>query len=212
MLNVIIFFLQTFGVMWAVMGAARMGKEALVSLSVLLPILANLFVLKQTTLLGWNVTCSDAFAIGSIFGLNLLQQAYGQEEAKRMIWISFFGMVFFALMSQVHLFYQPSSYDVNHTHFAALLGVAPRLLVASLMTFFIVQQLDVRLFRALKGIKYRMTLSLLVSQAFDTLLFSLLGLYGIVEELASIIIVSYLVKCSVILCTTVSRRMVQREI
>lgn len=211
-MNIVIFFLQTFGVIGAGIWAARMGKEALVSLCVLLSVFANFFVLKQTTLLGWNVTCSDAFAIGSIFGLNLLQQAYGQEVAKRTIWISFFGMVFFALMSQIHLLYLPSSYDVSHGHFAALLSVTPRLLVASLVTFFIVQQLDVRLFRMLAKVKFRMTISLLISQALDTVLFSLLGLYGVVEELGSIIVVSYLVKCAVILCTTFSTRMVQREI
>lgn len=213
-MNLAVFFLQTAAVVGAAYLAFRMGKEALIALCVLLAVLANFFVLKQISLLGFNVTCSDAFAIGNIFGLNLLQQGWGQELAKKTIWISFFAMLFFAVMSQIHLLFVPSNFDTSHTHFTALLGVAPRLLAASLLTFFIVQQADVKLYSMLKTIpwKRRIVISLLISQAFDTVLFSFLGLYGVVQEIGSIILVSYVVKCAVIFVTSLSTRMVRYEV
>ncbi len=177
-MNILFFFLQTLGVVGAAFWALRMGKEALVVLCVLLAVLANFFVLKQISLFGWNVTCSDAFAIGNLFGLNLLQKHHGQAIAKQTIWITFFGMLLFALMSQIHLLYLPSSYDTSHTHFAFLLSYTPRLLIASMLTFFVVQQIDVRLYPLLSSWKNQMTISLLISQGIDTALFSLLGLRG----------------------------------
>ena len=188
----------------------KLGKEALVALSVLLAIVANLFVLKQTTLFSFNVTCSDAFAIGSIFGLNLLQQKWGKPIAKKTIWISFFAMAFFVVVSQIHLLYTPSRFDESHGHFAYLLSYAPRILLASITAFFITQQLDVRLFGLLQKTplswKNRSTISLLISQAVDTSLFTFLGLYGVVQELGSIMGVSYVVKCAVIGLTALLTR------
>ena len=57
-----------------------------------------------------------------------------------------------------------------------------------------------------------MIATLLISQALDTILFSFLGLYGVVQELGSVIVVSYLVKCAVILLTSFSTRVVKYEV
>ena len=211
-MNELIFIVQTAAIVGALFWALKIGKEAVVTLCVLFSVLANFFVLKQMVLFGWNVTCSDAFAIGNIFGLNLLQQVFGKEAAKKTIWISFFGVVFFAVASQVHLAYIPSLYDTSHDHFSALLGWTPRLLFASLMTFFIVQQIDVKMFSFLQkrfakiSWQNRIMLCLFLSQALDTALFSLLGLYGIIQELGAMMIVSYLVKCTVIVLITAGSR------
>jgi hypothetical protein len=161
-------------------------------------------------LFGWNVTCSDAFAIGGIFGLNMLSQSYGRDAAKKTIWISFFGMIFYVVVSQIHLFFVPSPHDTSQGHFIYLLNTAPRLLIASLVTFFIVQQFDVRLYgffqKKLSKFSWqtRSTCCLVISQVLDTLLFSLLGLYGIINDLFSMMVVSYLVKCAVIALTSIA--------
>jgi uncharacterized integral membrane protein (TIGR00697 family) len=205
-MNELTFVLQVAVLVGALFWAARIGKEALISLSVLLSVLANFFVLKQMHLFGWNVTCSDAFAIGSIFGLNMLSQSFGKDVAKKTIWISFFGMIFYVAVSQIHLFFVPSPHDTSQDHFMYLLNTAPRLLIASLVTFFIVQQFDVwlyGLFQKRFSWQIRSTFCLFISQALDTVLFSLLGLYGIVSDLFSMMVVSYLVKCAVIALTSV---------
>ncbi len=209
-MNELIFVLQVAVLVGALFWAARMGKEALIALSCLLSVLANFFVLKQMHLFGWNVTCSDAFAIGGIFGLNMLTQSYGRDVAKKTIWISFFGMIFYVVVSQIHLFFVPSPHDTSQGHFIYLLNTAPRLLMASLMTFFIVQQFDVRLFGFFQtklskfSWQTRSTFCLFISQALDTVLFSLLGLYGIINDFASMMVVSYLVKSVVIALTSIA--------
>ncbi|MBH1988599.1 MAG: queuosine precursor transporter [Myxococcaceae bacterium] len=199
-MNEFVLLLQVAWVVGASIWAAGIGREALLVLISLQAIMANLLVLKQVYLFGLHVTCSDAFAIGSIFSLNLLQERFGLEESKRATWLCFGSMLFFALSTQIHLLYMPSKLDHMHPHYYALLMPAPRLFLASLTSFFVVQQLDIRFYQFLRqrwghwrwGV--RSTLSLLVSQLLDTCLFTLLGLYGSVDSLPQILLFSYLTK------------------
>lgn len=206
-MNEIIFFLHIILMVCIVFGALKMGKEALVSLTAILAVAANFFVLKQIVLFGWNVTCSDVFAVGSILSLNLLQEYFGKESAQHATWICFFMMIFFGIMSQFHLLYVPSVFDQTHHHYSALLSPTPRLLLASLFSFFLVQQIDVTFFGFLKrrftfiGWRLRNGTSLFVSQLLDTLFFSLFGLYGLVSSLASIILASFITKLLIIATT-----------
>lgn len=197
-MNETIFFIHIFLTLVFSLGALKLGKEALMTWVAIQALLANLFVIKQMMLCGREVTCSDVFAIGSIFGLNLLQEYFGKKEAQRAIWICFYLMIFFALASQIHLLYVPSAHDVSHASFSVILSPAPRLLLASLATFFIVQSIDIKIFQVLvpklKHFALRNALSLILSQLIDTVLFSILGLYGLVESIMDIMLVSFVLK------------------
>ncbi len=206
-MNEVLFLAHIFLVLGFVWGALRLGKEALTAWIALQAVFANFFVLKQTLLFNFNVTCSDVFAIGSIASLNLLQEYYGKETARKAIWISFFAMLFFAFTSQVHLLYAPSPSDTAHPAFESLLSVTPRLLFASLASFLIVQRTDVGLFSLLKRglprapLALRSGISLCATQLLDTVLFTYLGLYGLGFALTDIIILSFLLKLLIILFT-----------
>lgn len=182
----------------------RLGKEFLIAFLSLLAILMNLFVLKQMTLFGLDITCSDALAVGYLLGLNLIQEFFGRESARKMIWISFCTSIIFLLLSQIHLLYIPSTLDRTHLHYKTLLNPQMRLICASLASFLIIQFLDLRLFAYLrtrfnhKAFPLRSGITLLASETLDTLLFSTLGLAGMVTSLSSIILFSLLAKTLVI--------------
>lgn len=207
-MNEFIFFLQIVLIVGFVLGALRLGKEALIAWVAIQALIANLFVLKQITLFGLNVTASDAFAIGSLLGLNFLQEYFSREEANQATKICFFFMLFFALVSQLHLIYAPSSHDTTHSAFLTLLTLSPRLLIASMSVFFIVQQVDIRFFSFLKknlpsvSFAGRTAIALVFSQFLDTFLFSFAGLYGVVISIIDIITMSFLIKMIVIFCFT----------
>lgn len=183
------------------------GKTALVAWVAVLSLLTNLFVLKQIQLFYLNSTASEVFAIGNLLALNLIQEHYGQKEAKKAIWISFSCLTFFLISSQLHLFYEPSSYDQSQQAYAFLLLPAPRILFASLSTFMLVDQFDSYLYRHLRAQLPRLSfiwissMTIAMSQLLDTLLFSFLGLYGMVGALFEIIAISYIVKLLAIVCT-----------
>lgn len=188
--------------------ALKMGKGTLSAWVALQAVLANLFVLKQICFFGFHVTCSDVFAIGSIFGLNLLQEYFGKDAARKALWGCFFAMLFFVAMAQIHLFYAPSPWDTSQEAFEAILSSSPRLLLVSLGVFFLVQQIDVRLFGYLKErcpwipVAFRNGTSLVVTQFLDTVLFSILGLWDLVASLSDIIIISFCIKLAVIALMT----------
>ncbi|MFI5334373.1 MAG: queuosine precursor transporter [Chlamydiales bacterium] len=203
-MNELLFSFHIFLVLGFAWGALKLGREALISWIALQAILANLFVIKQIELFGLGVTCSDVYAIGSMLGLNLLQEYFGKESATRATWISFFLMIFFAIMSGAHLLYLPSARDTSHPSFLAVLSQTPRLLLASLCTFFVVQRVDVHLFHLFQkllphsSLALRTGITLTLSQLLDTALFSFLGLYGIVSSVGTLLLFSFLIKLLII--------------
>lgn len=207
-MNEILFFTQILLIVGFALAALKLGQTALTAWVVVQALIANLFVLKQITLLGFTVTSSDAFAIGNLLGLNFLQEYFGKEEASKATWICFLFMIFFTLVSQLHLLYQPSLHDITQPAYQAILSQSPRLLIASMTVFFIVQRFDIRFFGFLKtalperSFAFRAAIALVFSQFFDTVLFSFAGLYGIVESVLDIVLVSFLVKIAVIFCFT----------
>lgn len=207
-MNETLFFIQTLIIIGFAYGALKLGKSALTAWVAIQALIANIFVLKQISLFGFDVTASDAFAIGSLLGLNFLQEYFSKEDAKKAMWTCFFFMVFFTLISQLHLLYIPIPQDTTHSAFLTLLSPSPRFLIASMLVFFIVQQVDIRFFAFLKktfpkaSFVVRVTFALILSQFLDTVLFSFIGLYGIVFSVIDIILFSFGVKLLVILCFT----------
>lgn len=206
--NELIFLIHATLIGLAALGALALGRSALVAFVVVQCILANLFVLKQTTLFGFNATCADAFTIGATIGLNMLQEYFGKAITRKTIWLNFFLLVFYAAVSQIHLWYTPSSFDVTQNHFSALLGFMPRIVVASFTVYLIAQMVDYKLYGWLKKVwtsrflVLRNYASIAVSQLVDTILFSFLGLYGIVENIGEIILISYAIKLVAIVVAT----------
>lgn len=204
LMNELIFFFYLIIVSGTALAALKAGKEALVALVCLQWVLANLFVTKQILLFGYNVTASDALAVGATLCLNLIQEYFSQELAKKTILIGFGGTLFYTVLSWLQILYCPSAADTAHEHFCALLSPMPRLVIASLVTYLIVQLFDYKLYGWLKqrhagSFILRNYISVGISQLIDTVIFSFLGLYGILTPLLPLIIISYGIKIAVML-------------
>lgn len=218
MQNLIILFLHVTTICGLTLFTLRLGREWMLAWLALLAVAMNLFVLKQITLFGLNVTSSDALAVGYLLGLNLIQEFFGSHYARKCVWISFFIACSFVLLSQIHLLYVPNPYDLAHSHFMFLFHPMPRIILASLFTFCVIQLIDLKFFGFLrkkthgKYLTARTTLALGVSQTLDTLLFSFLGLYGLVASIEHIILLSLAVKGIVIVLSapfiSISKKMI----
>ena len=212
MLNNLVFILMAGFMVGAAHYCHRRGQATLIAWIALQGILASLFVLKEITLFTFNATASDMFAVGGLMGLNLLNIHYGYQAAKQAIWTSFICLIFFCIVSQVHLMYTPSPYDTMHTSYHTILASTPRIVIASLVTFYIVQRIEIFCFNYFKkyfpkrSFTLLSLLSLLVSQALDTGLFSFLALYGLISELSDVMIISFIIKATIILCMVIINR------
>lgn len=205
-MNEIIFFAYILITVIANTIALQLGKEALIGLVCTQVILANLFVAKEIILCGFRATASDSLAIGITLCLNLLQEYYSLEVARKAIWISFFCALVYVACSILHVAYIPSPTDTCASHYAIILSPMPRIITASLFVYLLVQYLDSAIYKLLlskfkhKFFIARNYISISISQFIDTVLFSFLGLWGLnasfskIQTILEIIFVSYIIK------------------
>lgn len=206
MFNEILFLIHILTILVLTLIATKFKKEGLFALVSIFAILANLFVIKQINLFGFCVTCSDVFIIGASLSLNLIQDLYDKKTALRAIYFSLFSLILYVILTQIHILYMPAVCDYSQTSFMTILGIMPRIIAASIFCYFISQNIDTYLYGYLKKIErlnfiVRNYISLSISQFIDTVLFSMLGLWGSVENIGQIIIFSYIVKmaCALII-------------
>jgi uncharacterized integral membrane protein (TIGR00697 family) len=200
MINEFIFTIHCFLCVGASVSALFLGSYALCSLIAFQCVLSNLLVLKQAVFFGFTATCADPFTIGATIGLNLLQEFYGKLITKKAIIITFFLLLFYTIMTQIHVYYIPADVDIMQIHYQALFATTPRIACASLFTYTMVQWLDYVFYGFLKEwlhnrfMYLRTFVSLVICQAIDTVFFTFLGLGNIVEHPWDVIMVSYTIK------------------
>lgn len=200
MANEYIFLIHCLLMGFGALGSLFLGAYALITFICLQLIASNLFVIKPVVLFGITATGADAFTIGAVCGFHLLQEFYGRDIAQKTIIISFSCLILFVAAGQIHLWYLPALSDQSHAHFAHILSVLPRITLASLSSYVITQQFDCWLFDKVRRafahryLPMRNALCASLSQLFDTCLFSILGLWGIVDPLHEIILISYAIK------------------
>lgn len=199
MWNEAIYFFHLFFIATSVLVALRWGRVQLAALMGLFTVFANLFVTKEIVWMGLHITTSDVYVVGFLLGMNLMQEFFGKESAKQMVPLSFFLNSLFALHALLHLSYTPSPHDATQAAFSLLLLPMPRILLASVCAFFVSTKVDVSLFAWLKEktklpLFLRSFLSMLVSQGIDTLLFTYIGLFGLLDHLEDVLLMSYSIK------------------
>lgn len=206
MFNELCFIAQIFVICCTTIALAMMGKEALTAYVGLLFVMANIFVLKQINLFGWTVTSADAFIIGVGFSLNILQEFWGKDYARKTVLISFALSLIYLIIGLSIMAYVPAHVDEAQTHLSFIMTHTIRLVFASFTAYLITQFIDIQIYGYLKQVAqgkyftFRNYLSLCISQFIDTILFSFLGLWGMVANIGDIIVVSYGIKLFAIFC------------
>lgn len=206
--NEILFIAHVATVSFGTLFFARLGKSALIAYISLLFLIANIFVIKQIELFNFCVTSADAFIVGISFSCNLLQEFWDKKFARQAIWISFASCITYMLITKIIVAYQPAKCDDSHIHFAQITQNTIRISLASLISYLITQTIDIYLYSIIKKLtqgKYfiaRNYFAITISQLLDTVLFSFLGLYGIVANISDIVVVSFGIKLLAIALTT----------
>ncbi|MEF9520067.1 MULTISPECIES: queuosine precursor transporter [Chlamydia] len=202
--NEMIFIAQTVLIVLAGIFFASKSTGWLTGWLATLSVIMNVFVLKQIFLCGLEVTSADVYMIGILSCLNFSRELYGQNKVNEAMIGSWVITIAFLILTQLHLALIPSLNDATQHHFIALFSPTLRLTLASLVTVILVQIVDLKLFSYLKSLFQdkafgtRSAISLISSQVLDTLLFSFLGLYGIVSNLTHVILFSLITKICVI--------------
>ena len=170
------------------------GRQGLLACIVLAILLANLQGPKLTTILGFQTSLGVIFYSGIFFATDLLSEKYGRMQANRAVIIGFAVSVIAVLMLSIALEFQPTtdpetaamSNDIQNS-FATILNFTPRFVFGSLLAYLISQTFDVWFFHFIKKRTHgrhlwlRNNLSTMSSQIIDTLIYSLVVWWGVVE-------------------------------
>mgnify|MGYP000630974034 CR=1 FL=1 len=119
--------------------------------------------------------------------------------AKKAVWLCFLTLALFSVVSVIHLSYVPSPHDVMQESYKKILSSSPRIMLSSILVCFFSQKLCLKFQNLAKRFgKIPQTLSIFLaialSQAIDTVAFSLLALYGLMHNLMHIMFISYSIK------------------
>lgn len=163
--------------------------DALIALYVTLVIFSNIAVSKT---IAFDFGFSQFFAPATvlIFSVTFLltdvvNEQFGKKETQRMILITLFAQIALIFFSYLVLRAQGAPFFQNQVAFEALLSSVPRIVFASLVAFFISENIDAYLFhwfRKLTGGKHlwmRNAFSSIPAMLLDSVLFVILAFYGI---------------------------------
>ena len=175
------------------------GKHGLYAAIMLGILMANLQGPKLTIIFGMQTSLGVILYSGIYFATDLLSEKYGRREANRAVMLGFVISVIVVLMISISLMFLPST-DARtaafsrevHNAFQTLFNFTPRFVFGSLLAYLISQHLDVWLFHYLRErtagrhLWLRNNLSTMTSQAVDTLIYSLVVWWGIVDLMTAI--------------------------
>ncbi len=170
------------------------GKQGLLAAIILSILLANLQGPKLTVILGMQTSLGVIFYSSIFFATDLLSEKYGRDEANRAVRIGFSVSLILVVMLSIALLFKPSqqpgsaefSNDIQAA-FESILNFTPRFVFGSLLAYLVSQSFDVWCFHAIKKatngrwLWLRNNGSTMASQTVDTLLYSFVVWWGVVD-------------------------------
>lgn len=172
-------------------------------------IIANIQVIQTIELFGFTATLGNIVYASSFLVTDILSENYGKKEANKAIWIGFFSLITMTILMNLALFFKPTQEAFSLETFRSIetiFSFMPRIVLASLVAYIISQKHDIwafhfwkKRFSSTKSLWIRNNLSTMVSQLFDSLVFTLIAFYGVYnkEILIEIFATTYLLKWAV---------------
>jgi uncharacterized integral membrane protein (TIGR00697 family) len=160
------------------------GKSGLYVYSTIALIASNIQVLKLTK----YAFASDPVALGTVlfsttFAIdNILNEYFGEKIAKKCVWISFWGYLFFVIVMKISVLHPAIEHSECTNLYAELDNLfSPTLVLfaSSLVSYLVSQYTDIFIFSALKkkfrGKSKRAMISMGISTFVDNCVFSVLA-------------------------------------
>lgn len=186
---------------FAVLGAYYMRRygraDAIIALYVICVVFANLTASKPVVFdFGFfEVTATAAVIIFSVTFLltDIVNEKFGRRETQRMIFIAFVAQIAIVLFSFLTTKATPAAFFQNQAAFEAVFGSVPRIVITSLIAFFVSENVDAYIFQwfreLTKGKKLwmRNVFSTLPSMALDSVLVVVIAFWGVLPIIPLII-------------------------
>lgn len=191
--------------------------DVLVAFFVAVLLISNIASTKILTFWGFTFDGGTLlFPLSYIFG-DILTEVYGFRRSRRVIWLGFISALLMALILFIVQKLPPSPSWPNQQAFESLIGFVPRIVIASLIAYFIggfSNSITLSLLKIKTKGKFlwlRTIFSTIIGEGIDTIAFCMIAFYGTIpgNVLWTIIISNYIFKCSIeILLTPLTYKIV----
>lgn len=182
------------------------AKSGLYVFTAIATIAANIEVLIFIKAFGLDMTLGNVLFAATFLCTDIISEVYGKREARKAVTIGIITNITFVVFAQWWLLYTATNPETM-TAMHAVFNQVPRVMIASLVVYIVVQYMDVFLYHKWwtltdkkfgdhkKYLWFRNNASTLVSQFLNTVLFNVLAFYGTVgkKELLSFIFVGYII-------------------
>ncbi|MFI8711881.1 queuosine precursor transporter [Brevibacillus brevis] len=179
----------------------RMGLYAWIGMAT---VLANIQVVKTIEMFGLVMTLGNTIYASIYLVSDLLNEKYGEREAKKAVWFGFFTLIAATIIMQLVLVFepQPQGPEIQRS-LETIFGLMPRVALGSLCAYFVSQFVDVKIYTWLKKkcpgrnqLWIRNNGSTLVSQMLDSVTFCTIAFLGEfpMDVWWQILLTTYLIK------------------
>ena len=179
--------------------------DVLVAMFVAVLLISNIASTKILIL--WKFTFDGGtilFPLSYIFG-DILTEVYGFKNSRKVIWLGFFSAFLMSLVLFIVQILPPAAEWPNQKAFEAVLGFVPRIVLGSLIAYFLGEfsnsiTLSIIKIRT-KGrfLWIRTIFSTIIGEGIDTIAFCMIAFYGTIPGrlLWTVILSNYIFKCGV---------------
>lgn len=185
----------------------QLGSAGLYAWTAIATITANIEVLILVDAFGMEQTLGNILFASTFLVTDLLSELEGKEAANKAVKIGIFTSIAMILISQSWFLYTPNANDWVFDSVATIFSNTPRLMLAGVVTYALVQVFDVWFYHFIwakttakwgdshKGLWLRNNGSTLVSQLINAIVFNLGAFYGVYDlsTLGYIIVATYVV-------------------
>lgn len=192
--------------MAVVLAYKYLGKKGLFAWIAVATILANIEVMVLVEAFGIEMTLGNILFASIFLATDVLSENFGESEAKKAVVIGIASSIVFAIISFSWKIYIPSSNDVNWLSISEIFSKTPRIVLASIVVYAVVQYLDVCLYHKIwnitsrnadsrSGLWIRNNAATIISQIINAILYNIFAFAGVypTKTLVSIIVSNVLV-------------------
>ncbi len=168
-------------------------------------LVANIIAVKLVAIGGWVVPAGViAYPLTFLF-TDVITELYGRRIASKVVWLGFGANLLMAVLVFGGKLLPPAPFWENQPAYESILGMVPRIVLASMVAYLISQHHDVFAFHfwrqktKARFLWLRNNASTMVSQALDTGLFITIAFWGVVpaQILANMLLSQYIIKLAI---------------
>ncbi len=165
-------------------------------------LVANIIAVKLISVGGWVVPAGIiAYPLTFLF-TDVITELYGRRIASKVVWLGFGANLLMAVLVFGGKLLPPAPFWESQPAYESILGMVPRIVLASMVAYLISQHHDVFAFHfwrqktKARFLWLRNNASTMVSQALDTGLFITIAFWGVVpaQILANMLLSQYIIK------------------